>query len=260
MPRLHRHLPVLASMAYLAFFTRLLLQGTVWSSSGFEGDTIRVLLASLPFSVAAFLFHWDRQQVFWFWGACGLANGILIYLAVARYARKTIIRVRTVAVAPLGCGAVALPLWAGCVIGVHDATVAFFRMLDHDACLSKALKPTPNISGVKFEAVYENCDTITKTESVLVHASRVPTDGDSMLLRWANRRTLGFAYDPAGTMNSHGLYDPPVVSLSSNNGFLISVPEVSSISFQSRGWKDRPVNYAIGRITSEEIHRSTVAR
>jgi hypothetical protein len=250
-PRFRSHLPLLVSAAYLVFFTYVLLLGTSWSTSDFEGDTIRVLLASLPFSAGAFLLHWERGKVFWFWGACALVNGVLIYLLLMAYIRKRAISARAVAAAFVSCGAVALVLWAGCVIAVGDVRVSFFRALDPGACLLETLKPVTSLSGVTFESVSEDCDTIAKTEYIDVYASRVPARGDSPLSRWANRRTLVFAYDP-GRLNSSAGYDPPGISLADGNRFLISVPEVSSISFRSRSWRNRPIDYAIGRIIYEE--------
>jgi hypothetical protein len=252
------HLPHLVSAAYLVFFARMLLLGTAWSTSDFEGDTIRVLLASLPFSAGAFLLHCDRDQVFWFWSACALLNGVLIYLLLTAYVRKRAIHARAVGAALVSCGAVTLVLWAGCVIAVADVRVAFFRILDPGACLLETLQPVTTLSGVKFESISEDCDTIAKTEYIDVYASRVPARGDSALSRWANQRTLIFAYVP-GRLNSHGWYDSPGISLSRGNRFLISVPEVSSISFRSRSWRNRSIDYAIGRIIYEET-ASKVAR
>jgi hypothetical protein len=253
-------LPLLVSAAYLVVFARALLLGTAWSTSDFEGDTIRVLLASLPFSAGAFLFRLDRHQVFLFWGACALLNGVLIYLLMTAYIRKTVICARGLGAALVSCGAAALVLWAGCLITVADARVAFFRALDPGACILETLQPVTILGGVKFEFNSEDCDTIAKTEYIDLYASTAPVNGDSALSRWANRRTRIFAYVP-GRLNSHGWYGTPGITLSGENRFLISVPEVSSISFRRQSWRNRPIDYAIGRIISEntELHAKPAA-
>jgi hypothetical protein len=175
----------------------------------------------------------------------------LIYLLLTAYVRKRAIHARAVASALVSCGAIALVIWAGCVIAVAEVRVPFFRILDPGACLLETLEPVTSLSGVKFESISEDCDTLAKTEYIDVYASRVPARGDSTLSGWANRRTLVFAYVPERP-NSHGGYDPPGISLSGENRFVISVPGVSSISFRRRAWRNRSIEYVIGRIAYPE--------
>jgi len=102
----------------------------------------------------------------------------------------------------------------------------------------------PNLSGTEFEFTYTNCDTLAKEEAIRIYASRASVKGESFLWRLSNRNALLFNYDPG---RPDGLL-PTVVS-SGNNRILISIPEVSSILFQSRKWKNLSIDYDVGHIT-----------
>lgn len=98
-------------------------------------------------------------------------------------------------------------------------------------------------TGYRFEVEYKSCDTLAKEESISVYAMKVPAKSTGLFSRWRDQRTLLFRYDP-------GRWDNPLPSITrpSRSEILISVPEVSSIGYQNRGWEKMSVNYAIGRV------------
>jgi hypothetical protein len=100
-----------------------------------------------------------------------------------------------------------------------------------------------NLSGADFEITDTDCDLIAKEEFVSVYVSRTVAKGQSWFSGWRNRKTLLFRYDP-------GMPDNPLPSInaSGENKILISIPDISSVSFQSRNWGDVSVDYAIGHI------------
>jgi hypothetical protein len=66
----------------------------------------------------------------------------------------------------------------------------------------------------------------------------------NMIMR-ISRKTLVFCYDPGGRD------DPlPSILLSGSDRILISIPEVSSVSFQAQKWLNMSIEYSIGRIRS----------
>lgn len=142
--------PILATWAYLSCFTLVLLQGTVWSTGESEVDVIRVLLASLPFSVLAFVFAGERNHALWLWAMCGLLNGVLIYL-IAIVSAKPDVRVakwKAVTRALSRCAGTALAIGAVCVFLVPDVRVSFFGMLFPGVCLTDELSSIANLSGM----------------------------------------------------------------------------------------------------------------
>jgi hypothetical protein len=132
-----------------------------------------------------------------------------------------------------------------CVVGIA-AGYAILRLsgiIDPGACISEQLQTVPNLSGTRIEIVYTNCDILAKSEAISVYFSRATAQGESWLARWMNRRTLVFRYDP-------GRPDNPLPSVThpSKSKILISVPEVSSVAYQNRIWRDISIEYAIGKV------------
>jgi hypothetical protein len=128
------------------------------------------------------------------------------------------------------------------VILVPDARVTIARPLWSDACLTEVLKTIPDLSGMKFEITYENCDTLAKEEAVTVYVSKAVA-GNSLFSRWSNRKTPIFCYDPARYDNP-----PPLVQASGKDKILISIAEVSSVSLQRHKWRDISIDYSSGHI------------
>ena len=136
-----------------------------------------------------------------------------------------------------------------CVVGVivlWGAWRTFVRLTgvdDPNACISEQLKTIPNLSGAKIEIVYTNCDTLAKQEDVSVYFSPAAVKEKSWFARWSHRRTLIFRYDPDRS-------DAPLPSITnpSQSTILISIPEVSSVSYQNRKWKSMSINYEIGKV------------
>ena len=114
---------------------------------------------------------------------------------------------------------------------------------DSNACISEAKTNIPDLGGVGVDVFYTNCDTLAKDESISVYFSRSAVKKDSWFARWRNQRALVFRYDP-------GRYDDPLPSITrpSLSTILISVPEVSSILYQSQKWQDVSVGYQIGKV------------
>jgi hypothetical protein len=139
----------------------------------------------------------------------------------------------------IGIGAISvLILW-----GAWRAFLRFTGVNDPNACISEQLKTIPDLAGARVEIVYTNCDTLAKQENVSVYFSPAAVKGKSWFTKWTNRRALVFRYDP-------GRPDNPLPSITrpSQSTILISIPEVSSISYQNRKWANMSVNYDIGRV------------
>src|ERR1700730_3943682 len=145
------------------------------------------------------------------------------------------------------CVGIALVLGLACVILVPDARVAVFRAVFPGVCLSEDQITIANLSGMKFKVIYTNCDALAKEEEVSVYVSRADVQGESVLARWLNRKTLLFSYDPAGRYNM----PLPSIKALGNDKILISIPEVSSVLVQSRNWQNVTIDYNIGHIISD---------
>jgi hypothetical protein len=108
-----------------------------------------------------------------------------------------------------------------------------------DACLSEELAAIPNLLDAKFEVIYTNCDTLAKDEAIRVYVSPAVVAGKSWFASWQKERELVFQYDPGMDRS------PPAIEASGNNGVLISVSDVSSISVQRRTWRNISISYRI---------------
>jgi len=127
----------------------------------------------------------------------------------------------------------------GPIIGArYGFSLLLSGMTGPDSCLSEEWKDIPNLSGLKFEVEYTNCDTLAKDEAVSVYVAE-PQGKSSSPSDW-NRRTLVFRYDPGGARSS-----PPSIGASGNHRILISVQDVSSVIFQRRNWRDISIDYRI---------------
>jgi len=120
--------------------------------------------------------------------------------------------------------------------------VTIARRLLPGACVTEELRNIPNLSGMKFEIIYTNCDTLAKEEEVSVYVSRSLVNGNSFLARWSNRRARVFTYDPGGP----GV--PPSITVPEKDKIVISIPEVSSILFQRKQWRNMSIDYEIGHV------------
>lgn len=126
---------------------------------------------------------------------------------------------------------------------IYATCVAVKFGLTRTACGAEQKLKIENLSDVRFEVTYLSCDTLAKDEAIRVYAETTTSDGAWLFPHWRNKRTLLFRYDP-------GRYDSPLPSIThpSESTILISIPEVSSISYQNRKWANMSVNYDIGRI------------
>jgi hypothetical protein len=111
------------------------------------------------------------------------------------------------------------------------------------SCGSEETLKVEELSGLKFEVTYLSCDTLAKDEAIRVYAETTASDRTWLWGKWRHKRTLLFRYDP-------GRWDNPLPSITLPNPstILISIPEVSSIDYQSGRWEKMSVNYAIGRV------------
>lgn len=146
------------------------------------------------------------------------------------------------------CVAVVGVVGMACLIFVPEARVAVFRSIFRGACVTEDEGTITNITGMKFEIVYENCDTLAKEEDVYVYVSTAAEKGDWFLTRWLNRRTLLVSYDGGGNYGPSGRYVVPVPSIqaSGDKRILISIPGVADASVRTRQWHDVSIDYDIG--------------
>jgi hypothetical protein len=142
---------------------------------------------------------------------------------------------------------VAKIILVGCagIVAACGAGYVFLRpagIMDPGACVSERMKTMPNLSGAKVEIVYANCDTLAKDEAISVYFSRAAEKEHTWYERWFNQRTLVFRYDPGRPSG------PPSMESLSKDRIVISIPEVSSVAFQTRTWKNVSVGYDIRHI------------
>ncbi len=111
------------------------------------------------------------------------------------------------------------------------------------ACGTEEKLKVEELSGLRFEVTYLSCDTLAKDEAIRVYAETTALDRAWFFPIWRNQRTLLFRYDPERPDSPL-----PTITRPSQSTILISVPEVSSISYQNRKWANMSVNYDIGRV------------
>jgi hypothetical protein len=115
-------------------------------------------------------------------------------------------------------------------------------VITKQACMSEQIGTFSNLSGLDFEVIYTNCDTLVKDETISVYASgAAASKRQSLLTKLMNRRTLIFRYDPGWNHRA------PFIRSLSKNRIIISVPELSSIVTQRRHWRDIWIEYNIER-------------
>jgi hypothetical protein len=125
------------------------------------------------------------------------------------------------------------------VLGAAYGFLRFTGIIAPNACLSEELKTIPNLSGMRFDIEYTNCDTLVKDEAVSVYVTPASKE-QSWIAKLFNRKTLIFRYDP-GRADSL----PPSIQASAKERILISIPEVSSVIYQSRKWRKVFIDYRI---------------
>src|SRR5262249_21280884 len=112
-----------------------------------------------------------------------------------------------------------------------------------EPCTSEELQAIPNLAGVGFYVEYVNCDTLTKDESVSVYITSAWEDKKRIAKPFSDK-TLVFRYDPGGRAD----VPSPLIQASGQDHILISVPDVSSVSFEARKWRHISIDYRIGHI------------
>ncbi len=109
-------------------------------------------------------------------------------------------------------------------------------------CLTEQLEAIPDIHGVRFEVVYENCDTLAKEERVFVYASEAGAPMESWFDHWFHHTTPILVYDPGYPA------EKPSIEVSGGNTIHISIDRVSSINCQTHQWRDLHIDYRFARV------------
>ena len=132
------------------------------------------------------------------------------------------------------------------VIAIYSIWTAFRTALNRITCSATNVEVV-NLSSLRFEVEDTRCDGLAKDEAIRVYVNDFELHGGWIFSKWRNKRTLLFDYDP-------GRWDNPLPSITRPNPstILISIPEVSSIHYQSRKWADITVNYHIGQVEYPE--------
>jgi hypothetical protein len=121
-----------------------------------------------------------------------------------------------------------------------------FRLIFPGVCVSENEATIPNVDGMEFNVVYENCDTLAKEEDVYVYVSRAAS-GEWYFPRWLHRRTLLVSYDPGGR---YEVPLPPIQVVGDKN-ILISIPAVGEAPYiLARRWHAVDIEYATSRKAS----------
>ena len=100
-----------------------------------------------------------------------------------------------------------------------------------------------DVSGADIEVVYTNSDSLAKQEGISVYISKASKGKAAWVGKAFRRKVLLFKYDPGSPDEALPSIISPAV-----NRLVISVPRVSSISFQRKQWNGISVAYQIGRI------------
>ena len=139
-----------------------------------------------------------------------------------------------------------LVICVAAVVATLSGAYALWRFVGKrspDTCISEELKAIPNVGGAGFYVEYVNCDTLAKDESVSVFITNA-WEVKSGIAKPAGDKTLIFRYDPGGRVD----VPSPLIQASGSDQILISVPEVSSVSFESKKWRNISIDYRIGQI------------
>src|SRR5882762_6736467 len=83
-------------------------------------------------------------------------------------------------------------VYSACTVGALAAVYAICiatGIYDPDACITEETMRVPNLSGMKFEVTYTNCDTLVKQEAISIYVSKAAVSGESLFARWSNRKT-----------------------------------------------------------------------
>lgn len=127
--------------------------------------------------------------------------------------------------------------------GMYIVVSAVRFGLSRASCRSEEKLKIEDLSGVSFDVVYSNCDTLAKDEAITVYARKIDRRESGIFSRLMNRRVPLFSYDP-------GRYDNPLPSITrpSESTIHISVAEVSEIFEQKQQWENMSVNYEVGYV------------
>lgn len=131
---------------------------------------------------------------------------------------------------------------AVCFAVLLGAGYVCLQIVERNACISEEKASIPDLAGVKVDIVYTNCDILAKDEALSIYFSR-PGKRDLLFGRWRNRRALVFRYDPGKPDSTL-----PSITHPSRSTIQISLPEVSSVIYQSRSWEDISIAYEIGKV------------
>jgi hypothetical protein len=111
---------------------------------------------------------------------------------------------------------------------------------------TEELMSIPNLSGMEFKVIYTSRARLVVTDyAISIYARRAASKEESLFAKWLNRQTLLFRYDPGSDTNNL-----PTINASGNDRILISIPTVSSVSFQNRKWQNMTIDYNIGNVLS----------
>jgi len=129
-------------------------------------------------------------------------------------------------------------------LGLISATCLAVRFgLTRMVCGTEEKLRVEELSGLRFEVTYLSCDTLAKDEAIRVYAETTAPDRAWFFRNWRNQRTLLFRYDPEREDSPL-----PIITRPSQSTIRISIPEVSSVSYQNRKWANMSVDYDIGRV------------
>jgi hypothetical protein len=128
------------------------------------------------------------------------------------------------------------------LIALYPLWRAFRASVTHISCSTEKVKEV-NLSNLTFEVEDTSCDDLAKDEAIGVYVKDTASDRGWFFPKWRNQRTLLFRYDPGRWNNPL-----PAITRLSQSTILISIPEVSSIDYQSRKWANMSVNYQMGQV------------
>lgn len=129
-------------------------------------------------------------------------------------------------------------------LGLICAVCLAFKVgLTRMVCGKEEKLKVEELSGMNFEITHLSCDTIAKDEAIRVYAEKNLANAAWFFPSWRGQRTLLFTYDPEKDGSPL-----PTITRPSPSTILISVPEVSSVSYQNRSWASMSISYDIGRI------------
>jgi hypothetical protein len=128
------------------------------------------------------------------------------------------------------------------LVGAYSLWIVLPAVVVKITCSTERVREI-SLSNLRFEPEDTSCDVLAKDEAIRVYVRDTVLDKGWFFAKWRNERTLLLRYDPGVPDNAI-----PSITRPNQSTILISIPEVSSIEYQSSYWENTSINYEIGKV------------